>query len=92
MCIQPPKIVCKETFHEQVPLCIYRTDVDIPDQTLSPAGNGTNNTLTKLIVAYENAAADATRSAAGAGTAAFDVDISADATRAVGAASGTAGR
>ncbi len=38
-----------------------RTDVDIPDQTWSPAGNGTNETLVKLIVAYENAAADATR-------------------------------
>ncbi len=38
-----------------------RVDVDIPDQTWSPAGNGTNETLAKLVVAYENAAADATR-------------------------------
>ncbi len=38
-----------------------RVDVDIPDQTWSPAGNGVNETMTKLIVAYENAAADATR-------------------------------
>jgi len=38
-----------------------RVDVDFPDQTWSPAGNGANETLTKLITAYENAAADATR-------------------------------
>jgi hypothetical protein len=38
-----------------------RTDVDFPDQTWSPAGNGANETMTKLITAYENAAADATR-------------------------------
>lgn len=38
-----------------------RVDLDIPDQVWSPAGNGTNNTLHKLVVAYENAAADATR-------------------------------
>jgi hypothetical protein len=38
-----------------------RVDVDIPDQTWSPAGNGTNETLAKLVVAYENAAADASR-------------------------------
>lgn len=38
-----------------------RVDVDIPDQTWTNAGNGTNNTLTKAVVAYENAAADATR-------------------------------
>ncbi len=38
-----------------------RTDVDIPDQTWSPAGNGLNETMTKAIIAYENAAADATR-------------------------------
>lgn len=38
-----------------------RTDVDIPDQTWSPAGNGVNETMTKAIIAYENAAADATR-------------------------------
>ncbi len=38
-----------------------RTDVDIPDQTWTSAGNGANDTLTKLVSAYENAAADATR-------------------------------
>ncbi len=38
-----------------------RVDLDIPDQTFTSAGNGSNNTLTKLIVFYENAAADATR-------------------------------
>lgn len=38
-----------------------RVDVDIPDQTWSPAGNGSNNTLTKFVSYYENAAADATR-------------------------------
>ncbi len=38
-----------------------RVDVDIPDQTWSPAGNGANDTLVKLFSAYENAAADATR-------------------------------
>ncbi len=38
-----------------------RTDIDIPDQTWTAAGNGANETLAKLIVAYENAAADATR-------------------------------
>jgi hypothetical protein len=38
-----------------------RVDVDIPDQTWSSAGNGSNNTLTKFIAAYEEAAADATR-------------------------------
>ncbi len=38
-----------------------RVDLDIPDQTWSPAGNGANETLTKLVTAYENAAADATR-------------------------------
>jgi hypothetical protein len=38
-----------------------RTDVDIPDQTWTSAGNGANDTLVKLITAYENAAADATR-------------------------------
>ena len=38
-----------------------RVDLDIPDQTWSPAGNGANDTLAKLVVAYENAAADATR-------------------------------
>ncbi len=38
-----------------------RVDVDFPDQTWSSAGNGANDTLTKLITAYEDAAADATR-------------------------------
>ncbi len=38
-----------------------RTDVDIPDQTWTAAGNGANDTLVKLVTAYENAAADATR-------------------------------
>ncbi len=38
-----------------------RVDLDIPDQTWTAAGNGVNDTLTKLVVAYENAAADATR-------------------------------
>jgi hypothetical protein len=38
-----------------------RVDVDIPDQTWTSAGNGANDTLTKLVVAYQNAAADATR-------------------------------
>lgn len=38
-----------------------RVDVDIPDQTWSAAGGASNNTLTDLIIYYENAAADATR-------------------------------
>lgn len=38
-----------------------RVDVDIPDQTFTSAGNGTNNTLTDLIVAYEESAADSGR-------------------------------
>ncbi len=38
-----------------------RVDVDLPDQTWSPAGNVENDTLTRLIVCYENAAADTTR-------------------------------
>ena len=38
-----------------------RVDVDIPDQTWVAAGGAGNNTLAKAIVAYENAAADATR-------------------------------
>ncbi len=38
-----------------------RVDLDVPDQTWSPAGGALNNTLTKLIVFYEDAAADATR-------------------------------
>jgi hypothetical protein len=38
-----------------------RVDVDFPDQTWSSAGNGTNNTLTKLVTAYEESAADSGR-------------------------------
>ena len=38
-----------------------RTDVDIPDQTFTSAGNGANDNLTKVVTAYENAAADTTR-------------------------------
>lgn len=38
-----------------------RVDVDIPDQTWTAAGGASNNTLVKLIVYYEEAAADATR-------------------------------
>lgn len=38
-----------------------RVDLDIPDQTWSSAGGATNNTLAKLIIYYEEAAADATR-------------------------------
>ena len=38
-----------------------RVDVDMPDQTWSPLGGASNNTLTKLVTAYENAAADTTR-------------------------------
>jgi len=38
-----------------------RVEVDFPDQTWSSAGNGTNNTLTKLITAYEESAADSGR-------------------------------
>ena len=38
-----------------------RVDVDIPDQTWTAAGGATDNTLTKALVAYENAAADTTR-------------------------------
>lgn len=38
-----------------------RVDVDLPDQTWASAGGASNNTLTDLIVYYENAAADATR-------------------------------
>jgi hypothetical protein len=30
-----------------------RFDIDLPDQTWTAAGNGTNNTLTKLIVCYD---------------------------------------
>ena len=38
-----------------------RVDLDLPDQTFVAAGNGVNNTLTKLIVAYEESAADTGR-------------------------------
>lgn len=38
-----------------------RVDVDIADQTWTSAGGASDNTLTKAIVAYEEAAADATR-------------------------------
>lgn len=38
-----------------------RVDLDIPDQTWTTAGNGVNNTLTKLVVAYEESAADTGR-------------------------------
>ncbi len=38
-----------------------RVDLDLPDQTWSAAGNGTNNTLTDLIIAYEESASDAGR-------------------------------
>ena len=30
-----------------------RYDIDLPDQTWTSAGNGTNNTLTKLVVCYD---------------------------------------
>jgi len=38
-----------------------RVDVDIPDQTWTAAGGATNNTLTDLLVCYEEAAADSSR-------------------------------
>lgn len=38
-----------------------RVDVDIPDQTWTGAGGASNNTLTDLVVFYQNAAADTTR-------------------------------
>lgn len=38
-----------------------RVDVDLPDQTFTSAGNGTNNTLTKVLTAYEESAADTGR-------------------------------
>lgn len=38
-----------------------RVDVDIPDQTWAAAGGATNNTLTKLFVAYEESAAETGR-------------------------------
>lgn len=43
-----------------------RRDVDIPDQTWTSAGGAVNNTLVKLIIFYEQAAADATRIPIGA--------------------------
>ena len=36
-----------------------RVDVDIPDQTWTSAGNGTNNTLAKLVTAYYDGVGDA---------------------------------
>lgn len=38
-----------------------RVDLDMPDQTWAGAGGATNNTLTKLIIFYQEAAADASR-------------------------------
>lgn len=38
-----------------------RVDIDIPDQTWTAAGGATNNTLTKLVFAYEESAADTGR-------------------------------
>jgi hypothetical protein len=38
-----------------------RVDVDIPDQTWTTAGGAANNTLTDLIVAYQESAADSGR-------------------------------
>lgn len=38
-----------------------RVDVDIADQTWATAGGATNNSLTKLIVAYEESGADSGR-------------------------------
>lgn len=38
-----------------------RVDVDAPDQTINSAGNGTNETLAKVIFAYENSASDSGR-------------------------------
>lgn len=38
-----------------------RVDVDLPDQTWTGAGGAVNNTLTKLIVAYQESAADSGR-------------------------------
>jgi len=38
-----------------------RVDVDVPDQTWTGLGGATNNTLTKLIVAYQESAADSGR-------------------------------
>lgn len=38
-----------------------RVDVDLPDQTWASAGGASNNTLTDLIVAYQESAADSGR-------------------------------
>jgi len=38
-----------------------RVDLDFPDQTWNSAGNGANDTLTKLFTAYEESAADTGR-------------------------------
>lgn len=38
-----------------------RVDVDMPDQTWTAAGGATNNTLVKLVIAYEESASDAGR-------------------------------
>jgi hypothetical protein len=38
-----------------------RVDVDMPDQTWTAAGGGVNNTLAKLVVFYEESAADSGR-------------------------------
>ncbi len=38
-----------------------RVDVDLADQTWSSAGGASNNTLTKIVVAYEESAADSGR-------------------------------
>jgi len=38
-----------------------KVDCDLPDQTWVSAGGATNNTLTKAIIGYEDAAADNTR-------------------------------
>ena len=38
-----------------------RVDVDMPDQTWTSAGGAANNTLTKLVIAYEESASDAGR-------------------------------
>lgn len=37
-----------------------RVDIDVPDQTWTAAGNGTNNTLVDLIVGFEEAVATPT--------------------------------
>jgi len=38
-----------------------RVDVDLPDQTWTAAGGASNNTLTDLVVAYQNSASDSGR-------------------------------